>query len=303
MTHDADWAFDRYEAVRHRFPKPGPAGACVRAETLLDIADAVDVFVLDGFGVLNVGETAIPGVAARLADLRARGKALIVLTNAARYSEKESLSKYLRFGFDFRLEEIVSSRTVMTAAMAGMQSPGVWGLAAPADSALSVPGHGFSALGDDIAAYDAAAGFVLLSAAGWTETPQDLLVASLKRRPRPVLVGNPDIVAPREDRLSLEPGFYAHDLADRTGVEPAFFGKPFENAFDAVLARLAELGVSVERSRMAMVGDTLHTDILGGSAAGMKTVLVTDHGLFAGRPVEPYIERSGLRPDFILPTA
>ena len=32
-----------------------------------------------------------------------------------------------------------------------------------------------------------------------------------------------------------------------------------------------------------MVGDSLHTDILGGAAAGMTTVLITDHGLFRGQ--------------------
>ena len=31
-----------------------------------------------------------------------------------------------------------------------------------------------------------------------------------------------------------------------------------------------------------MVGDTLHTDVLGGAAYGIKTALVTDHGLFSG---------------------
>ncbi|MFD1810358.1 HAD hydrolase-like protein [Gemmobacter lanyuensis] len=36
-----------------------------------------------------------------------------------------------------------------------------------------------------------------------------------------------------------------------------------------------------------MVGDTLHTDILGGQAAGHGTILVTDHGLFKGRDVAP----------------
>jgi len=54
--------------------------------------------------------------------------------------------------------------------------------------------------------------------------------------------------------------------------------------------------------RLAMVGDTLHTDVLGGAAAGCRSVLVTGHGLFAGMAVAPLIAQSGLVPDFIVPT-
>jgi ribonucleotide monophosphatase NagD (HAD superfamily) len=47
-----------------------------------------------------------------------------------------------------------------------------------------------------------------------------------------------------------------------------------------------------------MVGDSLHTDILGGRAAGCFTVLVTGHGFFAGVDPAPFIAASGLVPDF-----
>jgi glycerol 3-phosphatase-2 len=49
-----------------------------------------------------------------------------------------------------------------------------------------------------------------------------------------------------------------------------------------------------------MVGDTLHTDVLGGAAAGCRSVLVTDHGLFAGRDTGLFISASGITPDFIV---
>jgi ribonucleotide monophosphatase NagD (HAD superfamily) len=51
-----------------------------------------------------------------------------------------------------------------------------------------------------------------------------------------------------------------------------------------------------------MVGDSLHTDVLGGRAAGMGSVLVAEHGLFAGRDVSAYIAASGIRPDAIVTT-
>ena len=51
-----------------------------------------------------------------------------------------------------------------------------------------------------------------------------------------------------------------------------------------------------------MVGDTLHTDVLGGAAYGVKTVLVTDHGLFAGYDYAKFIRQTQIIPDFIIPT-
>jgi glycerol 3-phosphatase-2 len=60
--------------VRHRLPTPRPPASSVHATNLDSIADQFDVFLLDAFGVLNIGETAIPGVVERVAGLKARGK-------------------------------------------------------------------------------------------------------------------------------------------------------------------------------------------------------------------------------------
>jgi ribonucleotide monophosphatase NagD (HAD superfamily) len=90
----------------------------------------------------------------------------------------------------------------------------------------------------------------------------------------------------------------AHDIIDRAGIDAAFYGKPYGNAFDTALASL----IDIPRHRIAMVGDTLHTDVLGGAAAGIGTILITDHGLFKGFDVAPYIQKSGIYPDWIVST-
>ena len=153
-------------------------------------------------------------------------------------------------------------------------------------------------LGDDAESYDAQDGFLLVGADGWTDRRQTLLEASLKRAPRPVLVGNPDLVAPRETGLSREPGWFAHRLADRTGVMPVFLGKPFGQVFDIALGRFNR---ALRPERVLMVGDTLHTDILGGAQAGFATALVTGYGALTGLDVTDAIAQAGLSPDFIVP--
>lgn len=295
---DVEWAFRRYEAVRPRLPATDFPRKSLMVRTLSDVADRYDAFVLDAFGVLNVGEVAIPGAVERMAELRKRGKRLLVLTNAASYPRAAAAAKYRAIGFDFAPEEIISSRDLAALHIAALAPGAVWGaLAAAGDSFADIPAE-IVDLVEFPDAFETADGFLLLSSARWTAAFGARLAASLEKRPRRLVVANPDLVAPRESGLSLEPGMIAHDLADRLGIIPRYFGKPFANAFAEVRKRLGDL----PPERIAMVGDTLHTDVLGGRSAGMGTVLVTSHGLFAGRDVIPYVVDSGIRPDVIAQT-
>jgi len=297
---DTQTAFDRYESLRDALPS---ATFPTRSQTGRDLSDTAahyDAYILDAFGVLNRGETAIEGAVERMADLRASGKRLIVLTNAASYTRADILAKYHRLGFDFTADEVVSSRDVAFANLPQLNDDKVW-------AAISAEGDDFSDAPDqanienlianpDI--FDTAGGFLFLSTARWKDTDTATLAQALKANPRPLIVANPDLVAPREDGLTIEPGMIAQDILAQTGTDAAFYGKPYDNAFETALARLD----GIPRHRIAMVGDTLHTDVLGGAAASIGTILITDHGLFKGFDVVPYIQQSGIQPDWIVST-
>ena len=185
----------------------------------------------------------------------------------------------------------------MAAARLALHGPDMlWGaISTEYDSFDDLPARVIRLTPDTLGQVD---GLLYLSSAAWDADRQAALNAALAGRVLPVVVANPDLVAPREDGLSQEPGLFAHDLADATGLAPAFFGKPFGDAYADVKARLGPM----DWSRVAMVGDTLHTDVLGGAAAGLKTVLVARHGLFAGCDVQGYIDRCGIVPDYIVQT-
>lgn len=289
-------AFAAYEGVRHRLPGGARSGTCEALPDLDALADRMDVFLLDAFGVLNIGETAIPGVPERIAGLQAAGKRVLVVSNAAGYPHATLMEKYIRLGYDFAPEDVITSRKAL---LAGLRDRGAqrWGVMATESLGRGdLEGLDLTYLAEDRAAYDAAEGFLMIGAAVWTEARQALLVESLKANPRPVLVGNPDIVAPRETGFSAEPGHFAHRLADETGVAPEFFGKPFGNIFDLAFARLGE----VNKDRTVMVGDSLHTDILGGQTAGVRTALIAGWGFFAGGDAGAAIRAAGIYPDYIL---
>lgn len=297
MAMDTAQAFAAYQAARARLPAAARQGAGIRAPDLAAIAGDFDVFLLDAFGVLNIGEAAIPGVVQRLADLKAAGKTLLVVSNAASAPHAALMRKYAALGYDFAPGDVITSRKTMLAALQD-QPARHWGImSGEAMNLGELASLSLHVLGDDPADYDRAEAFMLVGAAGWTEARQRLLEDGLRRNPRLVWVANPDIVAPREHGFSLEPGFFAHRLADATGIAPVFFGKPFGNIFQQALALLPP---ETPKDRVLMVGDSPHTDILGANAAGIRSALVAGYGFLNGADPDAFLAEAAIHPDFIL---
>lgn len=284
--------FDRYQEVRGRFPQVVARDETLEIQSLLDIADQVDAFVFDAFGVLNVGETMIPGADTRLDQLRARGCAIRILTNAASYDRSGAIAKFKRLGLRVEDDEIITSRE---AALRHV-GQGHWGVISADIDPLSDLPQTVTRLKDTPEDYDRVDQFLFLSTADWTDARQDLLMAAMQRRPRKLLIGNADLAAPRDDGFSVEPGHFGHQIADLFPDHVLFFGKPFPEVYDLIEASLPPL----QPSRIAMCGDTLHTDILGAAARGWRTVLVTQDGLFAGYDTEPFSKQSQLFADWRL---
>jgi HAD superfamily hydrolase (TIGR01450 family) len=284
--------FDRYQEVRSRFPEVRARQETVEIKSLLDIADQIDAFVFDAFGVLNVGETMIPGADKRLDQLRERGCAIRILTNAASYDRSGAIAKFKRLGLRVEDDEIITSREATLQNL----SAGHWGVIAADTDQLSDLPTLVTRLKDDVAEYDKVDHFLFLSTADWTPSRQNLLAAAMQRRPRNLLIGNADLAAPRDDGFSVEPGHFGHQIADLFPGYVQFFGKPFPEVYDLIEASLPTL----TSNRIAMCGDTLHTDILGSAARGWRTVLVTQDGLFAGYDTQPFSEQAHLFADWRL---
>lgn len=297
LSNDRTWVFDAYEAAKARLPRPVFNNSFQHTDNLISIADNFDTFLLDAFGVLVIGNKTVPGIIARVDELQAMGKRVMVVTNSAKATRRAHAARYAKLGFNFEAKDIITSRDPVLAAI--KQGPDYkWGLVA--DPALGTEGIAHLDgvfLEDDETAYETVDAILLMGCTAWSEPRQEILERSLRCNPRPVFVGNPDIAAPHSDGISYQPGYFAHRLADATGVAPQFFGKPFFNIFQHVFDRL---GGDTDYNRTVMVGDSLHTDILGGRGAGIKTALVTDFGTLAGMDVKAAISVSGIIPDYIM---
>ena len=291
-------AFDHYEHVRQRLPKAQLRQEFQLAPDLLSIADEFDAFVFDAYGVLNVGATPIAGACECLAGLRGLNKQVLVLSNGASYDSASSVKKLEGFGYDFSVDEIVSSRIAAERALKKIDGDITWGAVAKPDYSPNEFAQLTIKLNDDKSEYDRVDGFLLLSTLDWNISRQKMLENSLGNNLRPVIVANPDIVSPREDHFGMEPGYIGHRLIEKFGAKVDFYGKPFQSVFDIIDERLTD---NIAPERICMIGDTLHTDILGGGAKGWKTVLVSDHGMFKSLDVVTFIERSGIVPDWVIP--
>lgn len=297
---DAESVLDCHELAR--LPTPVRKGRAEPAPDLLALVDRYDAFILDGYGVINLGPEPIPGIAETVGALRAAGREVMVLTNGAGRSSRHTARRYAGWGLDIPEGLVVSSRDALEASLAAQPRLGLWGVMALPDSELETLPVETALLEDDEELYRRVTGFILIRSGGWSIRRHNLLAIALRERPRPVLVANPDISAPYPGgRYSAEPGYWALRIEAETGVRCEPYGKPFGPAFELALSRLG--GAGLRRERVAMVGDGLYTDILGGLAAGLGTVLVTDHGLLKGLDWEPRAARAGIFPDHVVPEA
>lgn len=300
VAQDAWSVLMAYQDQRHGWPSPLPQRQGLtprRVPALGAILDEAEAILTDAFGVLNVGETALPGAREALQAIRARGIALRVVSNAASLPKAALVARYRAMGFDLTAAEFITSRDVVLRALAEAPGHWRWVIIAPAQADLSdLPIDHWRSWDGALREGDDAVLF--LAAWGWQASDQQALEAGLRANPRPVWVANPDLISPWGDVWRPEPGGWCAGLQGRTGALVQRFGKPLGSIFEVALASLPGM---VDRARVWMLGDTLHTDILGAQAVGLRTAWVTGAGASTGLDVARAVACTGIVPDVVMP--
>ncbi|MEE1673956.1 HAD hydrolase-like protein [Agarivorans aestuarii] len=296
MFYSPTEAFNAYLSIPERMPENLPADSCQTINSITDILSDVDVFLFDAYGVLNVGGTAIEGAKQQIDKLRQAGKVVMVVTNAATQNKQQLFDKFARLGFDFSDQEIVNSREVLLQYM-DLESDSRLGVITLPEFRLDIQRPCLYPEDSDFWQADE---FLFLSGQAWNETLHQRFITELRRKPRTVWVGNSDLIAPLEDGVSQEPGSYTLTLPAELYNNVRCFGKPYAPIFEEALSRIKRSYGDLDPQRIAMIGDTLHTDILGGNAMGFKTVLVTQHGFLRGLDVAEHIAKSQITPHYQL---
>lgn len=293
---DFNDAWRTYLGAATRLPPPPPPVRPRIVAGLLEVLDAGghDLVVFDAYGVLHDGGAAFPAALRAFAEVRRRRIPLCVVTNDVTHGPDQTVEGLNRRGFDLRPEEIVSGRSLLPAILREYGDGEGFGVIGSHPGEVLARFPAMRALPPDPAAYDAVDGFLFVDTNAWDERFPGLLENSLVRRPRPLIVCNPDVGCPYRGRISAEPGYFAHRVAERTGLQPVFLGKPFPAVYERVKRRFPD----IPPARMVMVGDSPHTDVLGARGAGMDCLLV-GCGFLAGEDIAARCDESGLWPDFI----
>ncbi len=299
-----------YQTQRAMMPNAVP-GAGRKRRALIDILDEFDGLILDGYGVINVGANLVAGIEDLLQVAADRNKPVVVLTNGGSFESSVAAEKYAKWRLPIMPDSVVSSRDALdadlrrSAVVSPPAAPCVIGCLGAVVTPLS--GDAILAYGNTEDFWHKADAFALLGVIDWTDQDQASFEAALTARPRPVFVANPDVAAPQTGHFSPESGYWMARAMQAVHMpvhvgSVHWYGKPYRPAFDIALDRLNKLaGRHLDRRRVAMVGDSLHTDILGGGSAGLQSVLITGAGLFRDGGADRFIAATGIQPDWIVP--
>jgi NagD protein len=213
-------------------------------------------------GVLVHGRRPVPGAGAFIERLRTARAPFLLLTNNSRLTPRDHAARLSEVGIDIREPEIFTA-ALATARFLRQQREGA--------SVFAIGEHGlFRALEQfGLRLVDTAPDYVVL---GETDT---LSFEALTQAVRMVMAGarfiatNPDVNGPAETGIVPGCGAFAQAVAAAAGVKPYFVGKP-----NPLMMREALDQLGVRAADAVMVGDRMDTDIVGGTEAGMETILV-----------------------------
>ena len=290
-----------------------PAPQRVRMEDLLDRYDA---FCFDGYGTLyNRGSFVYEGAQDWYTMLRAAGKQMRLITNAASDVASVLAADAAKRGFAFSEAEPISSGSLLKDLCVELRGRGMNRCDVRRD--LREVYYIGRETGKHVLesccitavapAAEPVEPIVAISSAKDTPETYEQAVKILKRPGAILLVLNSDAWAPKipgddgvtvrepvsgalSERLRRDSACGANGMA---GCETFYLGKPFPAIWNKVKSTLAP------DARVLMVGDTLGTDVLGARVAGVDSALVVGRNVPVDE-LEADEKALGIRPDWYL---
>ena len=233
---------------------------------MLDLS-ALRAFIFDLDGCVYTGNTLVPGVKDWLQELRAGGRKILFLTNNSREAGDDLLAKLTRLGVFATAAEMLSAAEITGPFVSDRFGP---------SKVLAVGSPRFLQL-------LAEAGHMLVP----PETYQEARVVAighdfdfdyhkLTALSRAVSAGAAFVAVNADPRLPVEGGEFfpgcgaiVEAVATTVGRRPEIVGKPQPHIFRVALARLG-----MRPEEVAMVGDSLNSDVKGAQGVGLRTIWI-----------------------------
>lgn len=229
--------------------------------------DSYDGFLIDLDGVVWVGRDPVPGSPEALARMLAAGKQLVFVTNNPTKRPEAYAERLAGLGVEVGPERIVTAGIVAARLAAEAVPAGATALVLGYEPLHElVRNEGLRVIED----LDDAPEAEVVVVSGF----RDLTYAHLLATKRALDAGAALIATSRDATMPMPGGEWPGSGAILAAVEVAsgktaeIAGKPEHHLFELALSRVDGA------DRVAMIGDRLTSDIAGGQAAGLDTILV-----------------------------
>lgn len=243
-------------------------------------------YLLDLDGTVYRGESIIPGADKTVAELRARGRKIVFLSNKPLFSRRDYGEKLTRLGIPATEHDVVNSSYVLAQYLAH-RAPGARVFAIGEEPLLAELRTANLVLTDDpkkieyvVAAFDRTFDYHKLNVG-----------FQALRRGAHFIATNPDRTCPVEKGEIPDAAAVIAALEATTNrkVEEVV-GKPSRHMLEAALEQLG-----VPADHCTIVGDRLETDVVMGLNAGLITILT-----LSGVSSREDLNGSSLQPDYVI---
>ena len=272
-------------------------------DSFLEVVSGFKAVFLDSYGVIKNYRGLIEGVQETLDFIQARGIEFRILTNDASRSQEQQAESFLRLGLKgIPAEKIVTSGMMAKQYLQLKIKGGKVAYLGTANAAHYIMQANLESVAiADLDKHDLndIQAMVFLDDEGFDwNFDINRTVNLIRKKNMPIIVANSDNLYPvSHNDVSIATGGIAKLVESIINKKFIHFGKPDTQMFNFAFEDINRYS-EYNKEEILMVGDTLHTDILGGNKFGIKTALVLS-GNTSASEMEMNIRSTGIIPDYI----
>lgn len=239
--------------------------------------------LIDLDGVVYQGERRIPGAAEFFGFLRQIAMPFLLITNNSTLRPAQYVDKLAGMDIEIAEGEVLGSAGA-TAQYLGQVAPPAARIFVIGEDGLhsAIAEAGFEIAEDDVR-------YVVVGLDRTFDYRKLTLAVNHVRNGAAFIGSNPDTTLPVPGGVIPGAGSFQAAITAASGVPPLVIGKPEPTMFLMGTRRF-----DATSREVAIIGDRLDTDIVGGSRAGLITIMV-----LTGVSSAADVERSPIKPDFV----
>lgn len=249
----------------------------------------INLFLFDMDGTLYLGDNLFGFTKELLAQIKAKGKRYMFMTNNSSKSVSAYIEKLKRLGIESTKEDFITSSQATAYYLKKHHKSARLYVCGTKSLKQELMENGFTVTEniDDVdcivMGYDTELDYKKLWDVSYMLTTRNL----------PYIATNPDYVCPTEWGSVPDCGSVCDMIFNATGKRPLFIGKP-----EPLMPQLAMEQYGYKPQETAVIGDRIYTDVKSGVNAGTLAVLV-----MSGETDVEILQKSDVKPDIVLSDA